>query len=76
MKTLRDMTMGELMAWSPTDCVKDRLAACFHWSDLECFEPAGPVAKGAEVDLAEIERWALKAEQEGKFARFKERYAR
>lgn len=66
---------GEVVALSPTDCVKDRLAAFFHWSDLECFEQALLVAKTAEVDLAEIERWAIQEGQEDKFARFKERYA-
>lgn len=63
---------GELTALSPTDCVKDRLAAFFHWNDLECFEQALQVANASDVDLAEIERWAIKEGQEGKFARFKE----
>jgi len=67
---------GELTILSPTDCVKDRLAAFFHWNDLECFEQALLVANANEVDLAELERWTIKEGQEGKFARFKERCAK
>lgn len=67
---------GGLLILSPTDCVKDRLAAFFHWNDLECFEQALLVANACDVDLAEIERWAIKEGQEGKFPRFKEGYAR
>lgn len=67
---------GELLALSPTDCVKDRLAAFFHWNDLECFEQALQVAKASEVDLTDIERWAIKEGQGEKFGQFKERCAR
>jgi hypothetical protein len=66
---------GELLALSPTDCVKDRLAAFFHWNDRQCLEQALQVAKSAEVDLAEIEGWSVREGQEVKFRDFKERYA-
>ena len=67
---------GELLALSPTDCVKDRLAAFFHWNNRQCLEQALQVVQAADVDLAEIERWAIKEEQEGKFCEFKERCVR
>jgi hypothetical protein len=73
---LLTFSTGELLALSPTDCVKDRLVAFFHWNDLECFEQALLVANANEVDLAELERWAIKEGQGGKFARFKEGYAK
>lgn len=50
---------GELKALSPTDCVKDRLAAYYHWNDRECLEQALLVSFHSEVDLKEIERWSI-----------------
>jgi hypothetical protein len=65
---------GELLALSPTDCVKDRLAAFFHWNDRQCLEQALQVARSAEVDLAEIEGWSVREGQEEKFGELKARY--
>lgn len=60
---------GELMIISPTDCIKDRLAAYYHWGDKQSLEQAVLVAKDNKVDLDELERWS---ENEGKLAVFKE----
>lgn len=70
MQVVEENCRGAAIALSPTDCVKDRLAAFFHGNDLECFGQALLVANAAEVDLAEIERWAMKEGQGGKFSRF------
>ena len=45
---------------TPTDCVKDRLAAFFHWNDYQSLNQALLVAKRqkAKVHLKEIEKWA------------------
>jgi hypothetical protein len=43
---------------SPTDCVKDRLAAYYHWNDRQCLEQALLVAAMRTVYLKEIERWS------------------
>jgi hypothetical protein len=43
---------------SPTDCVKDRLAAFYHWNDKQSLEQAVLVARSAKVDLREIQRWS------------------
>jgi hypothetical protein len=51
---------GDLAALSPTDCVKDRLAAYFHWNDQQCLEQALLVACASDIDLAEIKRWSFK----------------
>jgi hypothetical protein len=48
---------------SPTDCVKDRLAAYFFWDDRQAFEQALLVALAQEIDLRELRRWS-KAEGE------------
>jgi len=52
---------------SPTDCVKDRLAAYYHWCDQQCLSQAQLVAEERENDLAEIRRWS---KVEGKQAEF------
>lgn len=49
---------GELRIISPTDCVKDRLSAYYHWGDQQSLEQAVLVAKDNEVDLDELERWS------------------
>ena len=49
---------GELRIISPTDCVKDRLAAYYHWGDRQSLEQALLVAKDNKVDLDELERWS------------------
>jgi len=61
---------GELTALSPTDCVKDRLAAYFHWNDQQCLEQALLVACASDIDLVEIKRWSSKEGHEKKFQHF------
>jgi hypothetical protein len=43
---------------SPTDCVKDRLAAYFFWDDRQAFEQALLVALAQKIDLRELRRWS------------------
>ena len=54
----RDFPTGRLRLISPTDCVKDRLAAYYHWQDRQCLEQAILVAADNQIDLAEVERWS------------------
>ena len=49
---------GNLALLSPTDCVKDRLAAYYHWHDLQCLEQAILVASNNTIDMKEIQRWS------------------
>jgi hypothetical protein len=58
---------------SPTDCVKDRLAAYYHWNDLQGLDQAVLVCKDNRVDLKEIERWSLNEGMRRKFEILKER---
>lgn len=53
----RDTGTGRLRLLSPTDCVKDRLAAFFHWSDTMALEQALLVAREQPVDIADLRRW-------------------
>lgn len=49
---------GSLVLLSPTDCVKDRLAAFYHWNDRQCLEQAVLVIEAKKIDLREIRRWS------------------
>jgi len=49
---------GHLALLSPTDCVKDRLAAYYYWNDRQCLDQALLVAETKEIDLREIQRWS------------------
>jgi hypothetical protein len=60
---------GVLRLLSPTDCVKDSLAAYYYHNDRQCLEQACLVVASSEVDLAEVERWST---HEGQAARFME----
>lgn len=61
---------GALKMLSPTDCVKDRLAAYYHWRDPQSLEQALMVAKRRRVDLKEVERWSVVENKAEKFAEF------
>jgi hypothetical protein len=69
----RNTPAGQLRLLSPTDCVKDRLAAFFHWNDRQALEQAVLVAKAQDVDLDDIRRWSKSEGHEAKFQEFKKR---
>lgn len=51
---------GTICLLTPTDCVKDRLAAYFFWNDHQSLDQAVMVAKRNKIHLPEIKRWAEK----------------
>lgn len=59
-KEIDDMPLatGHLRLLSPTECVKDRLIAYYHWNDQQCLYQAVLVAGEIDVDIAEIKRWS------------------
>ena len=57
---------------SPTDCVKDRLAAFYHWNDRPSLDQAILVCGNAKVDLREVRRWSTNEGMRDKFELFKE----
>lgn len=67
----RQTATGKLRLLSPTDCVKDRLAAFFHWKDRQALEQALLVARAQDVNLAEIGRWSKAEGEMKKFASFR-----
>jgi hypothetical protein len=58
---------GILKVISPTDCVKDRLSAYYHWGDHQCLSQAILVSKNNKIDMEEIRRWS---KTEGKSQEF------
>ena len=61
---------GMLRMLTATDCIKDRLAAWFHWNDHQCLEQALNIARSHSPDMAEIARWAQVEGQIKKFRAF------
>jgi hypothetical protein len=51
---------------SPTDCVKDRLAAYYYWNDKPALEQAVMVGLSQSIDRKEIERWSFHEGMENK----------
>ena len=69
----RATSAGVLRLLSPTDCVKDRLAAFFHWNDQQALEQALLVAMAQKVDLDDVRRWANAERNESKYRSFQRR---
>jgi hypothetical protein len=64
---MMEFATGLLALLSPTDCVKDRLAAFYHWDDRQCLEQALLVTEQTDVDLEEIRRWSAAERQTAKY---------
>jgi len=61
---------GEILhVYSRTDCVRDRLAAYYHWADRSSLRVALLVAGSGPIDLEAIESWS---EREGSRTKFEE----
>jgi hypothetical protein len=61
--------VGVIQILTPTQCVMDRLAAFYHWSDRQCLDQAVMVARRHRVDLDAIGEWS---KGEGAEARHRE----
>jgi hypothetical protein len=55
---------------TPTDCVRDRLAAFYFWNDLQALEQALLVARDNEIDLDVVRKWSKKEGELEKFGIF------
>ena len=69
----KEFSTGILQIISPTDCVKDRLAAYYHWGDRQCLAQAEMVSQECAIDLDEIERWSAREEKTAEFENIRER---
>lgn len=61
---------GRVFLLTPTDSVKDRLAAYYYWNDPQSLEQALLLAASQEIDFREVKRWSRKEGHEGKYAVF------
>ncbi len=68
-----EVTTGILRLLTPTDCVKDRLAAYYFWDDKQSLEQAVHVAKSHNININEIKRWSIAENKPEKFETFKKR---
>lgn len=65
---------GKLRLLSPTDCIKDRLAAYYHWDDRQSLQQAFLVAKYNIVNLKEICRWSKIEGKKTEFEKIREQF--
>lgn len=61
---------GLLRIISPTECVKDRLAAYYFWDDLQSLQQAILVVKSNQINLNELERWSKSQGMSEKYKSF------
>lgn len=67
---------GVLRILSPTDCVKDRLAAFYFWKDERALEQSLLVAQRQkeDIDIENIRKWSLKEGEIEKFKIFEQKF--
>jgi len=65
---------GKLFLLTPTDCVKDRLAAFYFWDDNQALEQALWVTEKHIVDFSEILAWSGTQGQLAKYNAVKNRF--
>ncbi len=51
---------GSIVLLTPTDSVKDRLAAYYHWNDPQALEQAVMIAQSQKINLREVKKWSEK----------------
>jgi hypothetical protein len=75
-KEIKDIrfTTGVLRVVSPTDCVKDRLAAYFFWKDQQSLAQAVLVRRHNRIDLDEVRRWSQVSGYAKEFQAFLDKY--
>jgi len=63
---------GTLKLLTPTDCVKDRLAAFYHWNDRQGLDQAVWVCLAQPVKLEEVKKWSRNEGKIKEYAEFEE----
>jgi hypothetical protein len=67
--TVKKVGELELHILTPTQCVMDRLAGFYHWSDRQNLDQAVMVARRHPIDFERVNSWSRK---EGKMAKYQE----
>ena len=68
-----ETAQGRIRLLTPTDAVKDRLAAFFHWSDRQSLEQALAVVERQPINWADLDRWAKQEAADERYAVFQTR---
>lgn len=68
----REYETGILRLLTPTDCIKDRLAAYYHWDDRQSLVQAVWVARQNSFDFDSVRSWSQKEGMMERFAHFDE----
>ena len=63
-------SFGTLKLLTPTDCIKDRLAAYYHWDDEQSLTQAIWVAQKNEVNFKELKKWSIQESSLDKYNNF------
>jgi hypothetical protein len=66
---------GTIRLLTPTQCVMDRLAAYFHWNDLQSLDQAVMVASSQKISLSKLDAWARQERATEKLEKFKRHLA-
>jgi len=61
---------GVLTLLTPTDSIKDRLAAYYHWNDRQSLQQAIWIAQSHAVDIKSIRAWSQREGMAEKFQEF------
>ena len=64
---------GTIRLLTPTQCVMDRLAAYFHWNDLQSLDQAVMVASSQKISFAKLNAWAKREGASEKLEKFKQK---
>ena len=61
---------GVLKLLTATDCIKDRLAAYYHWDDEQGLQQAIWVAQQNEINFDDLKEWSNKEQSLVKYSNF------
>ena len=61
----------KLKLLTPTDSVKDRLAAYYYWNDLQALEQALLICRYQQVNLSAVRKWSAAEGHLDKFREFR-----
>ncbi|RLE02739.1 MAG: hypothetical protein DRJ13_05240 [Bacteroidetes bacterium] len=68
-----ELETGIVRIISPTDSVKDRLAAFYHWGDKQSLEQALLISRSNDIDIKNVELWSIREGKKNEFGEYKRR---
>jgi len=68
-----ELVTGIVRIISPTDSVKDRLAAFYHWGDNQSLEQALLISRSNDIDIENVKLWSFREGKKDEFGEYKRR---